>query len=194
VAELNLPNALTLLRVVLVPVMLVALLADTESGDLVAALVFAAASVTDFLDGYLARARGLVTTFGKVMDPLADKLLVIGALLALVSLERLAAWVAMVIIARELAVTAMRTAAGYYGVVVPAGMFGKVKTVAQIVAILALIASDTSPVWVDVLVYGAVAITVASGIDYFFSIRRQIVEAEAARRRGLDQPEPELVL
>jgi CDP-diacylglycerol--glycerol-3-phosphate 3-phosphatidyltransferase len=192
--EFNLPNVLTLLRVVLVPVMLAALLSDSGSGDVIAAIVFAIASITDFLDGYLARSRGLVTTFGKVMDPLADKLLVIGALLALVSLERLAAWVAMVIIARELAVTAMRTAAGYYGVVVPAGTFGKVKTVIQIIAILALIASRSSPLWVDLLVYLSVAVTVASGIDYFFVIRRQIVEAEEKRKRGLEEPEPELVL
>jgi CDP-diacylglycerol--glycerol-3-phosphate 3-phosphatidyltransferase len=190
--DFNLPNVLTLLRVALVPVMLAFLLANTEAGDAVAAVLFAVASVTDFLDGYLARSRGLVTTFGKVMDPLADKLLVIGALLALVSLERLPAWVAFVIIARELAVTAMRTAAGYYGVVVPAGKWGKIKTVLQILAILALIMSDTSPLWIDLLVYLSVAVTVTSGVEYFFVIRRQIVEAEAARRRGAE-PKPELV-
>jgi CDP-diacylglycerol--glycerol-3-phosphate 3-phosphatidyltransferase len=192
--ELNLPNVLTLLRVALVPVMLAALLEDTRTGDGIAAVVFAAASMTDFLDGYLARSRGIVTTFGKVMDPLADKLLVIGALLALVSLERLPAWVAMVIIARELAVTAMRTAAGYYGVVVPAGTLGKVKTVFQMAAILALIASRDSPFWVDALVYVSVAVTVASGVHYFFVIRAQVAEAEEAKRRGTAEPEPELVL
>jgi CDP-diacylglycerol--glycerol-3-phosphate 3-phosphatidyltransferase len=184
IRAMNLPNILTVVRILLVPVLLLALLEDTPEGDLMAAIVFTVASATDFLDGYLARSRNLVTTFGKVMDPLADKLLVIGALLALVSLERLAAWVAMVIIARELAVTALRTAAAQQGVIVPAGTFGKIKTVAQIAAILALIAAGASPLWVDLLVYLMVVLTVASGIDYFFTIRKRMAEAEAAVRAG----------
>ena len=102
----NIPNVLTVLRILLVPVLVVALLDRTPNGDLLAAVVFAVASLTDAIDGYLARSRQRVTTFGKLMDPVADKLLVIGALLALVSLGRVAAWVAMVIIAREFAVTA----------------------------------------------------------------------------------------
>src|SRR5476649_1196168 len=94
----NLPNVLTVLRIMLVPVLVVALLGNTPAGDVLAAVVFALASLTDFIDGYLARARGSITTFGKLMDPLADKLLIIAALISLVSLHRLAAWVAMVII------------------------------------------------------------------------------------------------
>ena len=101
------------------------------------------------------------------MDPLADKLLVIGALLCLVSLHRLEGWVAMVIIARELAVTMLRVNAGQSGIVISASMFGKVKTCVQIAAILAVIAVHDSPLWVSLLVYVAVAITVASGLDYF---------------------------
>ncbi|HEX3693453.1 MAG TPA: CDP-alcohol phosphatidyltransferase family protein, partial [Solirubrobacteraceae bacterium] len=96
---LNLPNLLTVARIMLVPVLVVALLGNTPAGDVLAAVVFALASLTDFVDGYLARSRAEVTTFGKLMDPLADKLLVVGALLCLVSLQRLEAWVAMVIIA-----------------------------------------------------------------------------------------------
>src|SRR6185312_7860159 len=114
----NVPNVLTVLRILLVPVLVVALLDATPSGDLLAAIVFAVASLTDLLDGYLARTRNAITTFGKLMDPIADKLLVVAALIALVSLSRLAAWVAMVIIAREFAVTAMRMAAGAQGVVI----------------------------------------------------------------------------
>ena len=103
---LNLPNTLTVLRILLVPVMVVALTSELPGGSAIAAGVFAAAAITDGLDGYIARSRQSVTTFGKVMDPVADKLLIAAALISLVSLNRLAAWVAMVIIAREFAVTA----------------------------------------------------------------------------------------
>ncbi len=111
--------------------------ATRPSGDVLAAIVFALASLTDFVDGYLARSRDSVTTFGKLMDPLADKLLIVAALISLVSLHRLAAWVAMVIIARELAVTVLRLGATQAGVVIAASDFGKVKTCVQIAAILA---------------------------------------------------------
>src|ERR1700755_1198861 len=126
---LNLPNALTVIRIMLVPVLVVALLGTTPAGDVLAAVVFVLASLTDFTDGRLARARGSVTTFGKLMDPLADKLLVMAALVSLVSLNRLAAWVAMVIIAREFAVTVLRAAVGtQQGIVISASPFGKLKT------------------------------------------------------------------
>ncbi|HEY8637894.1 MAG TPA: CDP-alcohol phosphatidyltransferase family protein, partial [Solirubrobacteraceae bacterium] len=98
---LNVPNVLTVLRILLVPVLVAALLVETRHGDAIAAVVFALAAFTDGLDGYIARSRRSVTTFGKVMDPIADKLLITAALIALVSLNRVAAWVAMVIIARE---------------------------------------------------------------------------------------------
>ena len=132
---LNLPNALTLLRILAVPVVVVALLGETPNGDALAAGVFALAALTDGLDGYFARSRGAITTFGKLMDPLADKLLIIAALVSLVSLDRLAAWVAMVIIAREFAVTVLRTIAAERGVVIAASWLGKVKTVLQIAAV-----------------------------------------------------------
>src|SRR5271157_5014759 len=124
----------------LVPVLVVALLGNTPEGDVLAAIVFALASLTDFVDGYLARARGSITTFGKLMDPLADKLLVIAALVSLVSLHRLPAWIAMVIIAREVAVTVLRVGVQGTGVVITASWLGKTKTALQIVAILLLIA------------------------------------------------------
>jgi CDP-diacylglycerol--glycerol-3-phosphate 3-phosphatidyltransferase len=174
VFPLNLPNVLTVLRIMLVPVLVVALLGDTPAGDVLAAIVFALASLTDFIDGYLARARGAVTTFGKLMDPLADKLLIVAALISLVSLHRLAAWVAMVIITRELAVTVLRLGATQAGVVMAASMFGKVKTCLQIAAILAVIAVHGKPAWVSGLLYLAVLVTVLSGLDYFFGLRRRI--------------------
>src|ERR671926_1047849 len=146
--ELTLPNVLTVFRILLVPVLVAALLSGAAYGDLLAAVVFAIASLTDALDGWIARRRRTESTFGKLMDPLADKLLVVAALVALVSLDRLAAWVAMVIIARELAVTGLRTIAAERGVVIAASWLGKVKTALQVAAIIALIAFDPSPTWV----------------------------------------------
>jgi CDP-diacylglycerol--glycerol-3-phosphate 3-phosphatidyltransferase len=178
----NLPNILTVARILLVPVLVVALLGGTPQGDIFAAIVFAIASATDFADGYLARSRQTVTTFGKLMDPLADKLLIVAALISLVSLHRLAAWVAMVIIARELAVTALRMGATQAGVVMPASPLGKVKTCMQIAAILAVIAASGSPLWVSLLVYLAVVVTVASGLDFFFGLRRRWQESQAANQ------------
>lgn len=175
----NVPNVLTVLRILLVPVLVVALLDETPNGDLLAAIVFVLASVTDLLDGYLARSRNSITTFGKLMDPIADKLLIIAALVALVSLGRVAAWVAMVVIAREFAVTALRMAATQQGVVISASMFGKAKTCFQIAMVLALIVVGNPP-WVEVLVYVTVAVTVASGADYFLGLRRTL----SARDRG----------
>jgi CDP-diacylglycerol--glycerol-3-phosphate 3-phosphatidyltransferase len=178
---LNLPNALTLLRILAVPVVVVALLGETPNGDALAAAVFALAAATDGLDGYLARSRDAVTTFGKLMDPLADKLLVTAALVSLVSLDRLEAWVAMVIIAREIAVTILRTIAAERGLVISASWLGKVKTVLQIAAIFALIAANPAPVWVNVLVYVAVIATIVSGADYFFGLRKRIEEQQKER-------------
>ena len=181
---LNLPNALTLLRILLVPVVVVALLDETPNGDAIAAGVFALAAVTDGLDGYIARSRGAITTFGKLMDPIADKLLVAAALIALVSLQRLDAWVAMVIIAREFAVTGLRLVAAEQGVVIQASWLGKAKTILQVAAIIAVIATDPAPLGVDVLVYVAIAATIVSGVDYFFGFRRML-SAERAPVNGV---------
>jgi CDP-diacylglycerol---glycerol-3-phosphate 3-phosphatidyltransferase len=178
---INLPNVLTVLRILAVPVIVVALLEETPDGDVLAAAVFALAAFTDSLDGYIARRREAVTTFGKLMDPLADKLLIVAALVTLVSLGRLAAWVAMVIIAREVGVTLLRAVAVEEGVVISASWLGKVKTMLQVGAVFALIIFDPAPLAVDVLVYLAVAITVISGLDYFFGVRRRI-EEERRRR------------
>src|SRR5881398_750686 len=145
---LNVPNVLTVIRILLVPVLIVALLDKTGGGDLLAAIVFATASLTDAIDGYLARSRNWVTTFGKLMDPIADKLLIVAALVALVSLGRLEAWVAMVIIAREFAVTVLRAAIGtQQGVVIAASWLGKLKTVAQVAMVMALIAVGDDSLW-----------------------------------------------
>ncbi len=183
----NVPNLLTVARILAVPVIVVALLDETPNGDALAAIVFALAALTDGLDGYIARSRGDITTFGKLMDPLADKLLIVAALVSLVSLGRLAAWVAMVIIARELAVTGLRAVAAERGVVISASWLGKVKTALQVAAVFALIIWYPAPLAVDLLVYAAVLATVISGADYFFGLRRRIGESVSP---GAESAEP----
>ena len=167
-----------MLRILLVPVLVVALLGETDGGDVLAAIVFALASLTDFVDGWLARSRDSVTAFGKLMDPIADKLLVIAALLSLVSLDRLAPWIAMVIIARELAVTVARAQAPQ---IIPAAGLGKAKTVVQVAAIFFLILFDPAPAWVDALVYAAVAVTVLSGVSFFLDLRQRPAASSHSR-------------
>ncbi len=175
---INLPNVLTLVRILLVPVVVVALLDATPNGSILAACVFALAAATDGIDGYLARSRQSITNFGKLMDPIADKLLIAAALISLVSADRLAGWVAMIIIAREFAVSGLRAAAGAQGVVIPASNLGKLKTIVQVATVFALIAVDETGVWwVKTLVYLTVAVTAISGADYFLNFRRRIEQA-----------------
>src|SRR2546423_12190585 len=192
---LNVPNVLTLVRILLVPVLVVALLQTTPHASTVAAIVFALAAVTDGVDGWIARRSRSVTTFGKVMDPIADKLLIAAALISLVSLDRVEAWVAMVIIAREFAVSGLRVAAGQQGAIIPANRLGKVKTVLQGAMVLALIAAhDPHAVWVRLLVYATVAVTLASGASYFLNFRRSIEEARERPARSQRQPGPPAAL
>lgn len=180
---LNVPNVLTLLRILLVPVLVVALTEEVANGSTIAAIVFVVASLSDGLDGYIARSRQSITTFGKVMDPIADKLLIVAALFSLVSLDRVDAWVAMVVVAREFAVSGLRVAASQQGVVIPASGLGKIKTIVQSAAVLALIAAPDSGVWwVQTLVYLMVLATVVSGADYFLNFRRRL--EELARQPG----------
>jgi CDP-diacylglycerol---glycerol-3-phosphate 3-phosphatidyltransferase len=169
--DLNAANILTLVRVALIPVLVAVLLSELTNSDLLAAIVFIIASATDALDGWLARRRSMVTSFGKLMDPLADKLLITAALVSLVALFRLDAWVAMVIIAREFAVTGLRMLALEQGHVISASVWGKLKTTTQVAMVLALIWVDRPAPWVDVLIYATVVITVLSGADYFFKLR-----------------------
>ena len=172
--ELNAPNVLTLLRILLVPVLVALLLSEGPEGDWLAVLVFCVASATDALDGWLARRTSSITTFGRLMDPLADKLLVTAALVSLVALDRLSAWVAMVIIAREFAVTGLRLLALEQGHTIHASVWGKAKTAFQVAMVLALIVVEGDPAWLDALVYSTVAVTVLSGADYFFGLHRHL--------------------
>jgi CDP-diacylglycerol--glycerol-3-phosphate 3-phosphatidyltransferase len=143
---MNLPNSLTVTRIFLVPLLVVVLLTKFEGRqvlgmpkEIVGAGIFGLASLTDWLDGYLARRRDQITALGQVIDPLADKLLTSAALISLVQLELAPAWMVAIIIGREFAVTALRSLSYARGVVVPASRLGKLKMVAQVVAILALI-------------------------------------------------------
>ena len=170
--ELNAPNVLTVLRILLVPVLIAALLSEGPEGDWFAAGIFCVASATDALDGWLARRQRTETAFGRLMDPLADKLLVTAALVSLVALDRLAAWVAMVIIAREFAVTGLRLLAAEQGQSVASSAWGKAKTFFQMAMVLLLITVDGDPGWLDAVVYVTVGVTVLSGADYFFGHRR----------------------
>ena len=183
-----LPNALTVARVLVVPPLVLFVLQSEDGSSLAAAALFAAAALTDALDGHLARARDSVTTFGKIADPIADKLLVGAALISLVAVSRVAAWVAAVIMAREVAVSGLRAVAGREGLVISASRFGKAKMGLQVLAILALIAApDASALWLQALVYLTVAVTVASGVDYFVAFRRRgVVGARAERPRAAE--------
>jgi len=136
---LNLPNILTMLRIAAIPLLAVLLTSQSRSAGFWAAAVFAVASVTDWLDGYLARRMGIVTVFGKFLDPIADKLIVMAALIMILPFGRVPAWMVLVILGREIIITGLRGIASSEGIVIPASDLGKFKTIFQIVAILGLL-------------------------------------------------------
>lgn len=174
---MNLPNKLTIGRVLAVPLIVALLYFENRATCLLAALVFAAASFTDFIDGMLARREGIVTNFGKFLDPLADKLLVGSTMIMLVGIDRAPAWLVIVIIARETAVTGMRTLAVEQGVVMAADKYGKIKTVLQIAALIPLLvhyeyfAVDFHALG-TVLLYLALVMTVFSGANYLYRFHK----------------------
>jgi CDP-diacylglycerol---glycerol-3-phosphate 3-phosphatidyltransferase len=182
---MNLPNRLTVLRMVLVPVFLVfELLPITRYHLLFALVVFAAASITDLIDGKIARRNNQATDFGKLMDPLADKLLVSAALLGFVKLGYADVWIAIIIIGRELLVTSLRSVASNKGTVIAANIWGKAKTVSQMIAIIAVLFIGGLQLpgfwgqlgfWVGYgLLWVAAAFTVASGAQYVWVNRKYI--------------------
>ncbi len=165
---MNLPNKLTIFRVILIPFFVVFMLVDITAYDKwIALAVFIIASLTDLLDGKIARKYNLVTNFGKFMDPVADKLLVCSALICLVALERIPAWVVIVIIAREFIISGFRTLAADNGVVIAASYWGKFKTTFQMVMICLMIADiEALRIVTSVVMWIALALTVISLIDY----------------------------
>jgi CDP-diacylglycerol---glycerol-3-phosphate 3-phosphatidyltransferase len=175
---MNLPNALTLARIFLVPLLVLVLVTKFEGRliwgirmELVGAAIFGLASLTDWLDGYLARRRKQVTTLGQLMDPLADKLLITAALLSLVQMDLAPAWMVLVILGREFAVTVLRGVAYSRGIVIAASPLGKFKMVSQVVAILLLILGydhlQRFFVLGRIALWVAVITAVVSGIDYY---------------------------
>ncbi len=169
---MNLANKLTVLRIMLVPIFLRCAILDTTTTNIIALSIFIIASATDKLDGYIARSRNQITNFGKFMDPLADKLLVTCALILLVEKGIVAAWVVVVIIAREFIVSGLRTLAASQGVVIAASNWGKLKTVIQMIAIImGLLSLVYNPGWLNVTtqvtIYLAAVVTIGSGVDYF---------------------------
>lgn len=167
---MNLPNKLTLLRVVMIPFFIVMLLmnnGETTTFRYVAAGIFIAASVTDWLDGAIARKYNLVTNFGKFMDPLADKLLVCSALICLVALEQFPVWMVIVIVSREFIISGFRLVAAEQGLVIAASYWGKFKTVTQMAAIILMILNISALYMVTTIVmWAALILTVVSLIDY----------------------------
>jgi CDP-diacylglycerol--glycerol-3-phosphate 3-phosphatidyltransferase len=177
----NLPNLLTGIRILAIPVLVVLLCFPGRLASFLAALVFAAAGATDFFDGFFARRRQLTSKLGKFMDPLADKLLVTAALIMLIPLGRVPAWMAFVIIGRELAVTSLRGLAAAEGIILAPDRWGKTKTLLQMVAIACLIlhypyhAVDFQRLGLALL-WIALVVTVASGVGYFLAFFRQSPE------------------
>ena len=168
---MNLPNKLALFRVVLIPFFVFFLLAPYFEGygNYIAVAIFIVASITDFLDGKIARKYNLVTNFGKFMDPLADKLLVCSALICLIQLELIPAWVVIIIIAREFIISGFRLVASDNGVVIAASYWGKFKTAFQMLTVIVLILNIPNKVFTilgTVLIYVSLALTVISLIDY----------------------------
>ena len=192
---MNLANKLTMIRIFLVPVFLVFItVKDIPYGSIIATVIFIIASLTDQLDGYIARSRNQITNFGKFMDPIAYKLLVTAAVVSLVELKLVAGWAVVIILAREFAVSGLRTLAASDGIVIAASWWGKIKTVTQMIAILLLLLKvniNTSANAIsfvnnnsflsgfftyvpETIMFIAVLITIISGIDYFVKNRHVI--------------------
>ncbi len=182
-AGLNLPNALTLSRILIVPLLVVVLLTQIEGREFIGLGLFLVASLTDFLDGFLARRRKEVTALGKLLDPAADKILTSAAFISLVGLGLAPAWMVVVVIAREFAVSSLRSLAAAQDVVLAASFAGKVKTVTQIVAISLLIISDqlgSFDLLAPLSLWVALTATLYSGIEYFVRNGRRVLEAFGA--------------
>jgi CDP-diacylglycerol---glycerol-3-phosphate 3-phosphatidyltransferase len=186
----NLPNILTLLRIASIPVIAAILFSSSRSAGLWAAIIFAIASITDWLDGYLARRMGIVTVFGKFLDPIADKLIVMSVLIMILPYGRAPAWMVLIILGREIIITGLRGLASTEGIVIPASNLGKFKTIFQIVAILGLLlhydyhwffGMENRYLYVNMHNVGifylwiATIITIWSGIDYLVKFTRIIV-------------------
>lgn len=169
---MNIPNKLTTLRIILVPIFVVFMLTRIPYGGTLAAIIFVVAALTDSLDGYLARKWKQTTKLGAILDPLADKLLITAALISLVELGRIPGWIAIIIIGREFAVTGLRVVKAEEGVIIPASKMGKLKTISQVIAVAIIMVQYIIPPLAQYRIgpwamYIALVITVISGVEYF---------------------------
>jgi CDP-diacylglycerol--glycerol-3-phosphate 3-phosphatidyltransferase len=183
--KLNLPNTLTLFRIFLVPFLVVVLLTKFEGRETVGLVIFLTAVATDFLDGYLARRRGEITTMGALLDPIADKLLVSSAFISLVELQLAPAWMVVVVVAREFAVSGLRAVASGQGVVISASGWGKAKMFTQVTAVSILILAIRHEHFVipgKIALWVVVAVALISGAHYFMRFLRQVVSVDAPAR------------
>jgi CDP-diacylglycerol--glycerol-3-phosphate 3-phosphatidyltransferase len=177
---LSLPNGVTILRIVAIPIILILLFYMGRGFQLLTALLFFGAAVTDTIDGYLARRRGMVTTLGKFLDPLADKLLIVTALIALIPAREIPVWMVIVIVGREIAITGLRGMAVSQGIVISASALGKYKTVFEVVSVFFLILNGNysflsfRPIGMFFL-WVALGIAVISGVDYFRKYLKSII-------------------
>lgn len=175
---MNIPNMLSISRIVAVPIFIVLMLDPTPVRALIAGIVFSVASATDWLDGYLARKWGQVTKIGKLLDPVADKILVASALIMLVDIARIPAWIAIVIIGREMAITGLRAMAASEGIIIPAENMGKYKVGAQITAVLCLVLDyHLGTEWISdfgrLALWLAMVLAVYSGMQYVVNYWRK---------------------
>ena len=180
---MNLPNKLTLLRICLIPVFVILMLSQVSNFFLISCIIFIIASITDFLDGKIARKYNLVTDFGKFMDPLADKLLVLSALICMIEYDLVAGWMVIIIVARELTVSILRAIAADNGKVIAASGGGKTKTTSQMIAIILLLIganySNSQIVFVGTIaMYIATIFTLYSGIDYLYKNRELFMNSK----------------
>jgi CDP-diacylglycerol--glycerol-3-phosphate 3-phosphatidyltransferase len=176
--RINLPNALTLLRIFLVPFLLVVLLTKFEGRETVGLLIFLFATATDFFDGWLARRRGEITTLGTLLDPIADKLLISAAFVSLVELQLAPAWMVVVVLGREFAVSGLRSIASAQGIVIAASGWGKAKMFTEILAASLLILAIRHEVFLlpgKAALWLAVTMAIVSGVYYFALFLRRIV-------------------
>lgn len=180
---MNLANKITIFRVLLIPLFMIVLFSNLNNSNYIAVLIFAIAAATDGLDGYIARSRNQITTFGKFIDPLADKLLVSTALISMVQLDQIPAWIVVIIIAREFTITGFRTIAASEGITIAASSLGKIKTATQLIAIILLLI-DNYPFKLigipldKIMLYIALFFTVISGIDYIYKNKHVLKAGE----------------
>jgi CDP-diacylglycerol--glycerol-3-phosphate 3-phosphatidyltransferase len=182
---LNLPNVLSLVRILLVPIIVVVLLTEVEDKEFIGLALFLAAAATDFLDGFIARRRQQVTRLGQLLDPAADKILTSAAFISLVELGLAPAWMVVIVVAREFAVSALRSVAALQNIAIAASASGKFKTALQIIAISLAIVSEKLGEFqklAPAMMWAAVLATIWSGLDYFVRYGRMVVRADGAPR------------